>query len=640
VVLGEHAILGRKAAIKVLRPELTLREELVQRFFNEARAANQIEHPGIVDIYEIGEDESHGYYLVMELLEGQTLGQLIEQEGKIPLERVNLLLRRIASPLTAAHAAGIIHRDLKPDNIFILPDIDHPGDLRVKLLDFGIAKLLQAQANSHTATGAILGTPYYMSPEQAHGAREIDDRTDIYSLGVIVYQLLCGKLPFTATAFGELLLKHQMETPPPLTQYIEILPTVEAQVMRAMAKDPDARFQSVREFAGAFAHAAGAPLDGVTLPPRDPAKVARAETLVPKSTRPPDQLPNTLFVAKPPTDSAAKENQAFAAGTHPPLSITAEAHLKRTWVMVGVFSALLLLGGGGIVLYLALAGDGVVATDDGNVAPRVQDVHSTPRSKEASTRQPRDRAPEVFVPAGPFTMGNDKGAAEEKPQHQVVLAAFYIDRHEVTVEQFRRCVKGGGCDGRQLDGQTSRGFPFEKSPDCNWGHNDRANHPLNCVTWHQAADYCRWAGKRLVREAEWEKAARGTDGRLLPWKEGEANCQRAVIAKGKKAGCGNDRTEAVGSRSPAGDSPYEAQDMLGNVAEWVEDYYASDTYSTRLAKTSPENPRGPTTGKERTFRGGGFTDKSDEVRVTARLGADPSFRTMDVGFRCARSAAP
>jgi serine/threonine-protein kinase len=250
VFRAQHEILGRPAAVKLLRPELTENEELVQRFFHEAKAATAIRHPGIVEIYDFGYTEDGVAYLVMELLEGRPLSTALEKVGRFTeLEAANLA-RGIASALKAAHGKGIVHRDLKPDNIFLVPDLDGPtGGVRTKILDFGIAKLSELPTNSrHTQTGVLLGTPLYMAPEQARAAGAIDHRADLYSLGCILYELLVGNPPFLAEGAGEIIAMHLFTEPePPRALVPDISLEMERLVMRLLAKEPHERFETAAQ---------------------------------------------------------------------------------------------------------------------------------------------------------------------------------------------------------------------------------------------------------------------------------------------------------------------------------------------------------------------------------------------------------
>ena len=251
VYRAQHRLIGKPAAIKVILPELSANQELVNRFFNEARAASTIHHPGIVEIFDFGYLPTGLAFIVMEFLEGEPLTRRIVGRGRLDERTALAILRGIASALAAAHAKGIIHRDLKPDNIYLVPDPDVPGGERPKLLDFGIAKLTEQGASAlQTRSGAMMGTPAYMSPEQCRGAGGVDARSDLYALGCILYEMLTGRTPFVAEGVGELIAAHLMHAPtPPRALVPELSTTTEALVLQLLGKRPEDRVQSASELA-------------------------------------------------------------------------------------------------------------------------------------------------------------------------------------------------------------------------------------------------------------------------------------------------------------------------------------------------------------------------------------------------------
>lgn len=257
VYLALHPIMGRKAAVKVLKPELARDESLVTRFFNEARAANAIRHPNIIDIIDVGMlPDENVPYMLMEFLEGESLSARLDRVRPLSVEAAVEIAVQTASALGAAHSKGIVHRDLKPDNLFLVPDEMLPSGERVKVLDFGIAKLRDDMRGSSmkTRTGAIMGTAAYMSPEQCQGLIEkIDHRTDIYALGIILYEMLCGAPPFISEGFGDIIIMHVMREPePPQSRNPAIPDAVAAAMLCALAKDPEQRFQSMAEMQAAL----------------------------------------------------------------------------------------------------------------------------------------------------------------------------------------------------------------------------------------------------------------------------------------------------------------------------------------------------------------------------------------------------
>jgi eukaryotic-like serine/threonine-protein kinase len=261
VYLAEHPGIGRKVAVKVLRSELDHDPQLLTRFLNEARAANAIRHPNIIEVLDSGTTARGASYLVMELLEGESLSARIKRLSRLDERSAIEIAMQTASGLGAAHAKGITHRDLKPDNLFIIPEESDASKERVKILDFGIAKLHMTTGDSlKTRTGTLMGTPVYMSPEQCLGTKEVDHRSDVYSLGIIVFEMLAGRPPFVSEGFGELLNMHLNEAPPSLRQFApQVSPQVEAAILRMLAKKPEQRYQSMAEVRAALASAAGLP---------------------------------------------------------------------------------------------------------------------------------------------------------------------------------------------------------------------------------------------------------------------------------------------------------------------------------------------------------------------------------------------
>jgi serine/threonine-protein kinase len=256
VYVAEHTQLGRPAALKMLLPQFSSDEAIVQRFFNEARAASAIDHPGIVEIYDFGKHTDGRAYIVMALLKGETLQERIAREPLAPIEGATIVAQ-VASALAVAHARGIVHRDLKPDNIFLVPNEMMPGGLQAKLLDFGIAKLADDRASFKTQTGSLIGTPAYMSPEQCMGRADLDHRTDLYALGCILFHVLCGRPPFVSEAgAGPLIAAHLRDAAPdPRTLDPYISEPLAAIVRRLLEKDPAARFQTATELRDALMNA-------------------------------------------------------------------------------------------------------------------------------------------------------------------------------------------------------------------------------------------------------------------------------------------------------------------------------------------------------------------------------------------------
>jgi serine/threonine protein kinase len=235
-----HPLIGKTAAIKVLNRQYSSNPQMVSRFIAEARAVNQIRNRNIIDIFSFGQLEDGRQYYVMELLDGVTFDSYLKQQGRLALEDAMPIFRGIARALGAAHAAGIAHRDLKPENVFLVMEDD--GNIFPKLLDFGIAKLMGDSGLGHkTRTGSPMGTPHYMSPEQCRG-RNVDQRTDIYSFGVLVFETLTGRLPFDGEDVMDVFLKHVNAPPPRVSEFCPDLPAaLDAPVIHMLEKDPAKR---------------------------------------------------------------------------------------------------------------------------------------------------------------------------------------------------------------------------------------------------------------------------------------------------------------------------------------------------------------------------------------------------------------
>ena len=264
VYLAEHPSIGKKVALKVLHNEFSSNQEVAARFFNEAKAVNDIGHPNIVDIHDFGiiqaGQANHGgqqlVYFIMEYLGGQSLAHLIRSEAPLPPERALAIGLQVADALAASHKCGIVHRDLKPDNVMLIRR--HRETDFVKLLDFGIAKLTGDVGGSRrTRTGIVMGTPAYMSPEQCEGRGKIDHRTDIYALGILLYEMMTGRVPFLGEGYGEILVQHLTQPPIPPSQFRMMNAHVEAVVMKALQKRPDLRYPTMDEMMRAMADPVG-----------------------------------------------------------------------------------------------------------------------------------------------------------------------------------------------------------------------------------------------------------------------------------------------------------------------------------------------------------------------------------------------
>ena len=299
VYRGTHVLMDKTVAIKVLRPSLAADEKIVARFSREARAASKISHPNALSVTDFGEDDSGHVFLVMEFLSGKTLKQVIRDEGPLPLQRVVDITRQVADALNAAHSQGVVHRDLKSDNIMLLDTMT--GD-HAKVLDFGIAKINEPEGSfdtSLTAPNLVIGTPQYMSPEQCSQDVEIDSRSDIYSLGVILYEMLVGHVPFSGDSPTMVMMKHLQEPVPSVLDERSDVPAAIARVVaRAMAKVRDNRYQSVAELVEDLVIASGMTIQRLPLP--------GATTMAARVSDDPDEVTVVRMREEPPPVSTVR----------------------------------------------------------------------------------------------------------------------------------------------------------------------------------------------------------------------------------------------------------------------------------------------------------------------------------------------
>ena len=371
VYLAEHTVLGRKAAVKLLLPEPSRDSELVERFFNEARAAAKIQHAGLVEVLDYGHHTDGSAFIVMELLVGESLAARIEREHKLAITTAMAITRQVSSALHAAHQAGIVHRDLKPENIYLVADADAPAGVRAKVLDFGIAKLARDDEprSVKTKTGAVFGTPRYMSPEQSKNARNVDGRSDIYALGCILYEMVAGVPPFDFDNWGELIAAHIYVNPKSPREHDPMIPIgVETIVMRMLAKNPDDRYATMLEVAhdaeAVWKEGVGQGRAALFTPPAGFA-VASRTTQAPAANAP------TLPVA--------------AQVTAPPL-----ARKRRTWIPLAIVAAAAIAGA---LFWIVPGRDKQVATPSPPPVDRAVEIDKAPAD-----------APVVDAPAAATTV--------------------------------------------------------------------------------------------------------------------------------------------------------------------------------------------------------------------------------------------
>jgi serine/threonine-protein kinase len=349
---ARHTGIGKRVSIKFLHQHLSDNPEAAARFTREAQAAAAIGHRSIIDIYDCGKAEDGSIYLVMEFLEGRDMGALLGQKGQLPVELTVYLAAQTLSALTAAHRASIVHRDLKPDNIFLVETGQRLPD--VKLLDFGISKMTSqdALADRLTKTGVVMGTPFYMSPEQAQGAKEADHRADLYAMGVIMYEACTGRTPFQADNLFALIQEILFtELIPPRQLRPDLPDALEQVILRAMSRNLDIRYDSAAEMLDDVLPFLGeAARERVPLPtgmpqPRDTEPLFSALTLPAEVTPPRDTTADDDLDPTPPVST----NMAWPSQPPTPPS-TGRSPKRLIWGLA--LSALMVFGGGAVVLAL------------------------------------------------------------------------------------------------------------------------------------------------------------------------------------------------------------------------------------------------------------------------------------------------
>ena len=694
--------IGREVALKLIHGDLNHQPAFAERFRREAAEAAQLHHPRIVTIYDFGEAEGQ-LFLAMRLIEGRTLAQWLADRARLSLTEALPLLRQLAEALDYLHQRQLVHRDLKPANILLEGE---DSQLALTLTDFGLARSLEASTHL-TQTGSVLGTPAYLAPEQIDSTQfgQISPATDLYALGVILYQMLVGRPPFEGD-LPALLHGHLNLTPTlPLELAPELGDALAAILAKALAKVPAERYpragtlvEALAELVEAKARQAQAEVElahllaqaqtarqgknwlevhrlCVAMMQRDPWH-SEALTMMEEATKGLrglgakelerrrlaglyDQGDAALaagewaeavktfaavFQGNPDfREVQAKLAQAQAERQRAAWFTEALSHTEaeqwpeacRTWLKLlqeeltyreGQAAAQLLPALAGLLarferqqddvaqarlalpLYEKLAAalyerawpQVLTLTDElltlapnapwtpvwlAEARQRAEAAEATPPSSDTMVWE-KDGKVMVRIPAGEFLYGDDK-----QPQ---TLPEFWIDQTPVTNKHYVRFVE-----------ETNHQWPSHwngKKPDDNI-----IAHPVTNVSWYDAQAYAKWAGKRLPTEVEWEKAARGLDGRKYPWGDEPPKNEHCNFGKNI------DGTTPVGHYSPQGDSPYGCMDMSGNVWEWVAGDYDTST---------------------KVLRGGSWIGSPADVRVAFRYGDGPVDYKDFIGFRC------
>jgi formylglycine-generating enzyme required for sulfatase activity len=645
VYVAEQITTGRQRALKLMHPGLVSSRELRDKFTLEARVGAKIASEHVVEVVGAGVDTASGApWLAMELLTGEDLSAAIKRRGGFEANETAAILAQVCHALGAAHQAGIVHRDLKPENVFLAESRRAQESYTVKVLDFGIAKVLEAARGSNT--GAI-GSPLWMAPEQTERNADISPATDVWALALVAFTMLTGRSFWLSADAKEMALSAFLRElvldpiPKASVRAAELgvgvaLPAgFDDWFARGLERDRALRYPNAIEAYAAFCERLGiaTQLSGtgpVKMPVTTTGPVRVPSGGVPETQTSTDRLAiaRTLPFADG-VDGSSGSGKASVDddgdGAHG--AVPVEGPSPR------------LLALGGIAAAVAIAAGAIVILRSG---PSTRAAGAADDAGAAAAGMPFCPKGMVRVPAADVMIGTDEGPKEEQPAHLVKVSAFCIDATEVNVAEYKDCVDRKGCPGGHAQAEWTGITKEERatwSAFCNEARANRNDHPMNCVSFDDAAAFCTWAGKKLPTEVQWEYAARGADGRVYPWghdvpsprrvngcDEGcakSARRERETIARRLE---GDDRYESTSPTGafPEGVSAFGSFDMAGNVAEWVDAPFCN--YGQNTCGTAA-----------RVLRGGSWTSELEaDLRSTARFKASPTARQPDVGFRCVK----
>ena len=632
--------IGRILAIKELRQEYAEDELIRKRFEREAQAAGQLSHRNVVTIYDYFE-EGPSLFILMEFLDGGTLLDRMNEAPKRQVDPEVAITTAIQAleGLEAAHCHGLVHRDVKPGNLLY----DHEGT--VKVADFGVVTALRSESaiTNLTQVGTHPGTLVYMSPEQIDGV-EVDGRSDVYSMGAVLYEALTGRRYFERAGMrrGERALMDAICEVPPvsLRRHLPALPQVlDDLLMAALRKLPEDR-PTAQQFADALqgvelakAGKAGPSIvppstrretrpelsSSATQPSLKPSPSSEGEETLPRATptRPGSGRVTPRIVPAPGTAPTLPPRSPASEGAIQPRKRPPTERLDRTQKAQAAASA-------------ALSPSErvpVIQVQDETLPAPVGRLGSSEERVRA-----QDGARQLLIPAGSFQMGG-KGASDEGPAREVLLESFLIDLVPVTVGQYRKfleAVREERPEVPLLESLYPRGKDHRPQ---GWGTGEfdalcpSEEHPIVLVDWFDALVYAAWAGARLPTEAEWERAARGPEGRrTFPWGDEVPSERRATYGR---AG----RGPAPVGRLVAGASPEGVLDLAGNVWEWCADRYDPDSYALLPAKSPYLAIEG--FSAKAVKRGGSWTNASHSLRCSKRAAEKLSIRRSNLGLRMA-----
>ncbi len=680
VYRAEHIIWKQPVALKCFKAFANVapnvREELLQGFIQEGKLMTSLSSrtAAIVQARDVGSFTTPAGltvpYMVLEWLEGRSLDQVLfaENAAGMPhrtIEEAMSLLEPIVGALETVHQMNIAHRDVKPANLFIIGDARSPSAF-VKILDFGIAKVMAEHAHLQTAlaqTGQEITafTPNYGAPEQfsrSHGAT--GPWTDVFALALILVEMVRGAPALQGNDYLQLAVasRDPMVRPTPRALGFVVPDSVEAVFARALAVSPRDRFRTAGELWSALRKAVY-PEQPTWVPVAAGSPGATTGTRQSLSGEPPR---GPFTPATSPIGGATIRTDPTTSG-----AVSSQMSVPKKSNNVGIFAAVgaaIVLGGAGGAYVLATHGktDGATPTTSASAAVSSSANATSPSASAAvplgPTSCPKGMA---FIVGGKFFMGSDSADMKiANPAHKVSVSPYCMDIYEVTAADYKTCSDKGDCKRAATvpdypKGEKQTDEEFKKNIEafsefCNFGKPGRANHPINCVTWDQADNYCEVHGARLPTEAEWEFAARGSDGRKFPWGDDIGNDKDHMNAGGsewskweKSKGLTEsdtmfDQDDGYAGTAPVGSfkkgvTQFGQYDMVGNVWEWTSDWFAS------YQPGEQKDPTGAPVGDRKAIRGGAFNGGYEAW-------LDPAFRyfmqatssSHGIGFRCAKGS--
>lgn len=653
-----HTIWNQPVAIKFFNglssAPVDQRDEFKNQFIQEGALLTELssQTASIVQARDVGTytspDGQWMPYMVLEWLDGQALDELLDKEriaGATPwnLEQVITLLSQVAAALDVAHGKGVAHRDIKPANIFVLGEQPRLS-ATLKVLDFGVAKMMSDNtqlkaAMAKTGMNITSFTPQYGAPEQfsrSYGAT--GPWTDVYALALVAIEMMIGKAALDGDDIVQLAFStgNTERRPTPRNLGVEVSDAVEAVFDKALAINPHDRYARAREFWSALEQAYGGFYDPGIRTSRTDIGVGATQV-----------APHGVLARR------STVSPALASTATPATLDAAPASGSKTGLIVGAGVALVALGA---TAFFLLGGK----HDDAGKGPSAPSATSpaAAAAPSASAPPPAKGCPEdmVQIPAGQFFMGSEskKPTDDEKrsqPSHNVSVDAVCMDLYEVSAKKYKACSDAGKCRRAPTEVFFPKMTSKDKeiySPLCTAGDPEKADHPITCVTWEMADNYCKANDKRLPTEAEWEFATRGPDGRVYPWGDTPPTaehlnaCDAQCLAWAKahkveltamdKGDDGYPTTSPVG-KFPAGRSRFGPFDVAGNVWEWVADWYGD------YAPDAAQNPTGPSSGERKVIRGGAWNGGFESwLHPSFRYAQVPSAQSHGIGFRCAKGS--